>query len=314
VFQIDIKSIDHDQLTLSGRVLEQSDLEALTTTISKWYKNLQVDTAGIDVLRQPGNAFMTVATNLTSTHTSPSFMAEMSSQMVYGEEVEILSEQSRWVFTRQMNGYLAYTYKPYLTDQHIPEPTHIVTTPVSEVRAEAGLDAAILTRIFGGTKVKVLATKQDWVEVAGSATGWLRSYDLRALDALPQTPNARRAQLVQDAKKMIGVPYLWGGASSNGIDCSGLAQLLHTWVGIEIPRDADMQSTQSKSVEPPFQPGDLLFFGEGDDDRHITHVGVSLGGWEMIHSSRSRNGIYIDNVQEKDSLRSIFAHAGTFLK
>jgi cell wall-associated NlpC family hydrolase len=75
-----------------------------------------------------------------------------------------------------------------------------------------------------------------------------------------------------------------------------------------------MQSTQSKSVEPPFQPGDLLFFGEGDDDRHITHVGVSLGGWEMIHSSRSRNGIYIDNVQEKDSLRSIFAHAGTFLK
>jgi uncharacterized protein YgiM (DUF1202 family) len=137
----------------------------------------------------------------------------MSSQMVYGEEVEILSEQSRWVFTRQMNGYLAYTYKPYLTDQRIPEPTHIVTTPVSEVRAEAGLDAAILTRIFAGTKVKVLATKQDWVEVAGSATGWLRSYDLRALDALPQTPNARRAQLVQDAKKMIGVPYLWGGAS-----------------------------------------------------------------------------------------------------
>ena len=112
---------------------------------------------------------------------------------------------------------------------------------------------------------------------------------------------------------MIGVPYLWGGTSGNGIDCSGFARLLHRWVGIEISRDADMQSAQCKHVEPPFQPGDLLFFGEGESNRRITHVGISMGGWKMLHSSRSRNGVYLDNVRENESLRSIFAHAGTFM-
>ena len=113
---------------------------------------------------------------------------------------------------------------------------------------------------------------------------------------------------------MIGVPYLWGGTSGNGIDCSGFARLLHRWIGIEIPRDADMQSVAAKRVEPPFEIGDLLFFGEGDGDRHVTHVGMSLGGWKIIHSSRGQNGVYIDDVQEKESLRNIYMHTGSFLR
>jgi cell wall-associated NlpC family hydrolase len=113
---------------------------------------------------------------------------------------------------------------------------------------------------------------------------------------------------------MMGVPYLWGGTSGNGIDCSGFARLLHRWVGMDIPRDADMQCNAAKPVEPPYEIGDLFFFGEGDSNRNITHVGVSLGGWRMIHSSRGRNGVYIDDLQECKSLMDMFAGAGSFLR
>ena len=112
---------------------------------------------------------------------------------------------------------------------------------------------------------------------------------------------------------MIGVPYLWGGISGNGIDCSGFARLLHRWVGVKIPRDADMQNAAARPVGPPFEVGDLIFFAESGSQRKVTHVGISLGGWQMIHSSRSNNGVYIDNVQERESLRQMFVSAGSFL-
>ncbi|MEI7845058.1 MAG: NlpC/P60 family protein, partial [Chloroflexota bacterium] len=70
---------------------------------------------------------------------------------------------------------------------------------------------------------------------------------------------------------------------------------------------------QSKTVEAPYEAGDLFFFGEGDSDRPISHVGVCMGGTKVMHSSRSRNGVYLDDLQEKESLRAIFSHAGNFL-
>jgi cell wall-associated NlpC family hydrolase len=137
--------------------------------------------------------------------------------------------------------------------------------------------------------------------------------DLRALDSLPLDAATQRQQMVQDAAPLTGVPYLWGGCSALGIDCSGLVQLLHRLVGITIPRDADMQYDAGRPVEAPFQPGDLLFFGSQGARRSITHVGMSVGGWRIVHASRARNGVYQDDVQAVESLRDSFVGACTFV-
>jgi cell wall-associated NlpC family hydrolase len=157
-------------------------------------------------------------------------------------------------------------------------------------------------------------TRGEWARVIANKRGWLPLARLRALVDIPASLEERRKTLIEDSARMIGVPYLWGGTSGNGIDCSGFVRLLHRWIGIDIPRDADLQHAKARPVQPPFEAGDLLFFGEGGGERTITHVGMSLGGWKIIHSSRGNNGVYIDQVQERESLKQNFVRGGTFLR
>jgi cell wall-associated NlpC family hydrolase len=157
-------------------------------------------------------------------------------------------------------------------------------------------------------------TDGQWAKVKANKTGWMPLSLLRAISDIPMSIEQKRETLIEDSMRMIGVPYLWGGTSGNGIDCSGFVRLLRQWVGVDVPRDADMQCNAARPVEPPFEVGDLLFFAESESKRKIRHVGMSLGGWKMIHSSRGRNGVYVDDVQEVDFLKEIFMSTGSFLR
>jgi len=310
IFDVKVTHQTEGHLTLGGRVLEQTQVDEL----HRLFPNLKVDTASINILHRPNLPRMTVTTNLTGLYEKPTFGMPLSSELYFGTELEILDGEKNWVFTRQRDGYLGWAYKPYLTGTAPKEATHLVIAPSVELLTMPQTGSEIFSRIVSGTGVTVEDVNGEWSLVSANKKGWVPSSALRTIKNIPQSVEEKRKSILTDAIRMMGVPYLWGGTSGNGIDCSGYARLLHRWVGIEIPRDADMQSTASHRVEEPFEVGDLLFFGEGDSDRDVTHVGISLGGWRMIHSSRSHNGVYIDNVQEKESLKEIFMHAGSFLR
>ncbi len=309
IFDVRITSHTDGHLTLGGRVLEQAQVDEL----QRLFSNLKVDTASIHILHRDNLPHMTVATNLTGLYEKPTFGMPLSSELCFGTDVEILDEEGRWVFTRQRDGYLGWAYRPYLAEVQKNE-THLVIAPSIEVRTAPDITGKVLTRLVSGTGVTVNETQGEWSLVAANETGWLPSSVLRAVKDIPQPLDGKRKIIIEDAARMIGVPYLWGGTSGNGIDCSGFARLLHHWVGVQIPRDADMQCEAARPVEGPFEIGDLFFFGEGDSSRHVTHVGISLGGWTMIHSSRGHNGVYVDNIQESKSLKEIYMSAGSFLR
>jgi cell wall-associated NlpC family hydrolase len=310
VFDIEIVRLQNSSLTLSGRLLDDSQLETLSRHFAKW----KLDTSSIRILHKGNMPRMHVATNLTGLYEKPTFEMPLASELYYGTELEILEEQGQWVFTRQGDGYLGWAYKPYLTSDSSAEATHLVLAPSCELRTQPDLDGEIITRLVSGTGVCVEEQQAAWTKVTAHKTGWLPSAMLRAIRGLPDSLEERQKALLEDSARMIGVPYLWGGASGNGIDCSGLTRLLYRWVGVEIPRDADMQHEAAKPVEPPFEIGDLLFFTNSDSTRKITHVGMSLGGWKIVHSSRVNNGVYIEDVQARESLKHIFVSAGTFVR
>jgi cell wall-associated NlpC family hydrolase len=101
----------------------------------------------------------------------------------------------------------------------------------------------------------------------------------------PETTEA----IIAQAEKLLGVPYLWGGMSAKGVDCSGMVRIAHIMNGILLPRNASQQVKCGERVDlKDLERGDLVFFGTPATDEKpmkITHVGIYLGGNKIIHSS-----------------------------
>ncbi len=303
------------RITLTGSTLDKATLTAVTNHLYTQYPHAEIDATAVAILRQPAPTLLTVNVPVTDLRGGPGWASEQYSQLFNGETVEFLREDGRWVFARQADGYLGWMYRPYLGMGRPAEATHLVCEPVGLLRQAPQADAPLVSRVLGGTAVTVSRSDGDWLylELCGGLCGWLPDDQLRSRSALPQEAGAIRRQLVNDARRFTGIPYLWGGRSGYGLDCSGFIQLIYRLAGLTLPRDADLQMADGRAIEPPFQPGDLLFFGESGGHRRVSHVGVSLGGWQMIHASRGRNGVYEDDVQAVGDLRESFVGAATYL-
>jgi cell wall-associated NlpC family hydrolase len=105
--------------------------------------------------------------------------------------------------------------------------------------------------------------------------------------------NPTTAALVSTSKRLMGVPYLWGGTSTKGVDCSGFTKTIYFLNGMVIPRDASQQVHTGKSIDSTknfdnLVEGDLLFFGRKATDstsEKVVHVGMWIGNNEFIHAS-----------------------------
>lgn len=253
-------------------------------------------------------------------YSHPSDKSDVVSQAIYGSNVTLLvarGEWSRiqtsdryrgWVPSRHLrilltgNGYamqgptvqvdslFANIYKEPDVTKHKP----VVTVPF-ETRLEVIADEASDAK---GVKVKndaMHATKGS-VKIAVkevSPEGWLRVHlpDLQTAwiqssDVVSDPKPMSIPESVELAKRFLGIPYLWGGRSSFGFDCSGFTQMLVRARGMNMPRDADQQASWIgvTSVErKDLQAGDLLFFGASP--KEISHTGMYIGDGQFIHDS-----------------------------
>jgi cell wall-associated NlpC family hydrolase len=117
-------------------------------------------------------------------------------------------------------------------------------------------------------------------------TGYVQQGDVRPVDLARPRPRGTRADLVATARRFLGTPYLWGGMTVHGIDCSGLVSRVYHANGVELLRDADLQFADP-NAEPvareALEPGDLVFFGK--DQASISHVGLYLGEGRFINAT-----------------------------
>ena len=233
-----------------------------------------------------------ISTAVASIHREPRFSSEMLTQALMWEIVEILEEKNLWFHIRQEDGYEGWIYIFYIIEDPQSFPHWITLTdrfiPVSFSKDE-GSECRILSF---GTKVPVINKNAQFITIAlpGDISG--------KIPVQKPCPENSRTHLVYLAQSLLGTPYIWGGKSAFGFDCSGFVQLILSAMGITIARDTGMQIKTTWFTEistADSKPGDLIYFAENGT---VNHVAFSLGKGEIIHCSGE---VKIESINEGDA-------------
>jgi cell wall-associated NlpC family hydrolase len=173
-------------------------------------------------------------------------------QLLLGADLLVIDRQGDWAFVlSKADGYCGWLRANALGPDH--SVTHRVAAPASHLYVEPDLKSPDLIALSMGTLLQVRETVGAFARVHG---GYVPTCHLRALENPADDP-------VTVAETLIGTPYLWGGNSRWGIDCSGLVQIACQACGIPCPGDSDMQAKSLGQVLPDGTPprrGDLLFW------------------------------------------------------
>lgn len=281
----------------------------LPEAVNKLKENLKnKELAFIDSIQMYPDAILegktkaVVKISVANLRSNPKHSAELSTQATLGTPLNVYTKKSNWYLIQTPDKYLAWvdsggiqlmnddefaSWK--LADKIIFLSTYGQSfdsmakhsTIVSDVVAGNVFELVEETGLF--YKVKYPDGRMAYIEKnkAMNYNDWLKSL------------NPTQESLVSTAKSLMGLPYLWGGTSAKGVDCSGFTKTIYFLNGLVLPRDASQQIQAGELIDDDksfdnMQPGDLLYFGKPATEtskERIIHVGMWIGNNQFIHSA-----------------------------
>ena len=225
-------------------------------------------------------------------YAAPTEEAEVVSQAIYGTNASLVEDRGKWARIRTPDGYTGWAasaivlrrINPYASAGRVVQVASLFANLYREpnvTKHQPMMTVPFETRLEAATEPQEGNRRWIQVRLVDGRAAWVQRGDV-AVD--PQALSA--GETIALAKRFVGLPYLWGGTSSFGYDCSGFTQMLCRRRGVTVPRDAQPQAHWEGMIpiEPAvLKPGDLLYFG-GSVGK-ITHSGMYIGNGEMIHAT-----------------------------
>lgn len=248
--------------------------------------------------------------SVANLRTQPRNQAEMATQLLLGTQVDLLQRQDNNYRVRTPEGYIAWAPVSAITPMTHLEATAwvknekiIFTGDHGYAYHEADDQSQRISDLVLGNILSAGPTQNGYTAVTypDGRSGFVQQSQVRPFKEWLASRRLVSENILAIATSMIGVPYLWGGTSNKGLDCSGFTKTAYYMNGLIIPRDASQQvltgspidvltdgKTDPAKILTNLQPADLLFFAEAKEENpnaRITHVAIYMGDGEFIHAS-----------------------------
>lgn len=237
----------------------------------------------------------------------PAHSAEMATQSILGTPVKILKKEKGYYFVRTPDNYLSFTESAGITPMNKAEfeawqsSDKVVYTDVyGQAYSEASETSSPISDLVSGNILQVVGQTNGFYKVSfpDKRIAYIPVKKAQSFAQWEKRPNPDADQILRTARTMLGVPYLWGGTSTKGVDCSGFTKTSYFLNGIVLPRDASQQALVGEKVDiyesdtvniakclKNLKPGDLLFFAGDKRTLKVTHTALYIGNGEFIQSA-----------------------------
>jgi hypothetical protein len=236
-------------------------------------------------LSAPGRGM--VRAPLAPMYDRPNPAAVQTSQRLAGFEVDLLKNEGDWFLARGTDGYEGWMHRAYLS----PAPTSGARRSAQIVRISLGC----VTRSATGERRSLpLGARLSPDEI-------VRSGDVVDQPQLPVKFPRTALAITRSAKEFFeGAPYVWGGITPWGADCSGFVQTVYGLHGVALPRDAKLQAEIGDEVVSidKMEAANLAFFSDNGDGA-ISHVAIALGASRVAHLALGRAGFHVENLGDR---------------
>ncbi|MGN8055516.1 NlpC/P60 family protein [Pedobacter sp. 22163] len=242
---------------------------------------------------------------------APQNAAEMMTQMILGTPVQVLKKQGGYYLVRTPDGYLSWTDATAVSvmdktafEEWKKSKRIIFTSDFGHAFSKADMNSSRVSDLVNGNILVLTGEEKAYYRVTfpDKRTGYIKKTDAQLFSNWLKKPNPNAEAILTTAKTLIGVPYLWGGTSIKGVDCSGFTKTSYFLNGIIIPRDASQQALVGEDIPvlegdsinltkclKNLKAGDLLFFAaaklKGISVGRITHTAIYMGDGEFIQSA-----------------------------
>ena len=220
----------------------------------------------------------------------------------HGTQVEVLTAVENGWYQIAHEGTTGYVSGDYLTVDAAEAaalpveelPTYVrITTSALNVRSGPGTEYEKVGQLGMGTVAEAVATLDGWYQLV---SGYISAEYAQGIDP----SQMGQGQAIADfALQFVGYPYVYGGSSPSGFDCSGFTSYVYKQFGYSINRTASAQLDNGYAVSmSELQPGDLVMFKKGSTSKRATHVGLYIGNNQFVHASTSSVGVIISSMSE----------------